>query len=70
MEHTTSYIAIQDMIQHGLLAMIFSDLSKTLTLLEQGGLITKAEHEDLLALAEQTNPDTLLNWWDTILAVS
>lgn len=68
MEHTATYIAIQDMIQHGLLAMIFSDLSNTLALLEKGGLITRAEREDLLVLAEHANPDTLLNWWDTIVA--
>jgi hypothetical protein len=68
MEHTPTYIAIQDIIQHGLLAMIFSNLSNTLALLEQRGLITKAEYDDLLSLAEQTDSDTLLNWWDTILA--
>ncbi|HET9587560.1 MAG TPA: hypothetical protein VFO91_02115 [Anaerolineales bacterium] len=66
MEHTKTYIAIQDMIQHGLLTLIFSDLSNTLALLKERGLITMAEHEDLLALAEGMNPDTLLNWWDMI----
>ena len=66
MEHTQTYIAIQDIIQHGLLATIFSNLPNTLALLEQRGLITKAEYEDLLLQAEETNPDTLLNWWDTL----
>lgn len=66
MEHTKTYIAIQDMIQHGLLTLIFSDLTNTLALLKERGLITKTEHEDLLALAEEMNPDTLLNWWDMI----
>lgn len=66
MEHTKTYIAIQDMIQHGLLTLIFSDLSNTLALLRERGLITMTEHEDLLALAEGMNPDTLLNWWDMI----
>jgi hypothetical protein len=66
MEHSATYNAIQDMIQHGLLVMIFPDLSSTLALLEQGGLITSAEHNALLILAEQKNSDTLLNWWDTI----
>jgi hypothetical protein len=66
MEHSATYNAIQDMIQHGLLVMIFPELASTLALLEQGGLITSAEHNSLMILAEQKNSDSLLNWWDTI----
>jgi hypothetical protein len=68
MEHTATYLAIRDMIQHGLFSMIFPDLPHTLSLLEQRGLITKTEHEHLMTLAEETYHETLLNWWETILA--
>jgi hypothetical protein len=66
MEHTAVYIAIQDIIQYGLVAVIFPKLPNTLALLEQRGLLTKAEYDDLLSQAEEMNPDMLLGWWDMI----
>ena len=68
MEHTATYIAIQDIMQHDLLAMVFFNFPNTLALLEQRGLITKAEYDDLLSQAEQMNSDMLLDWWDMLAA--
>ena len=66
MEHTAAYIAVQDIIQHGLVARIISNLPNALALLEERGLITKAESDDLLSQVEGMNPDMLLGWWDMI----
>ena len=66
MEHTATYIAIQDILQQGLLAMIFSNVPNTLALLEERGLMTKAEYDDLLSQAEEMNIDMLRGWWDMI----
>ena len=66
MEHTAAYIAIQEIIQHGLAARIFSNLPNALALLEERGLIAKAEFDDLLSQVEGMSPDMLLGWWDMI----
>ena len=66
MTHTATYIALQDIIQHGLAARIFSNLPNALSLLEERGLITQVECDDLLSQAEGMNPDMLLGWWDML----
>lgn len=63
MEHSATYIAIQDMIQHGLLGMLLSDFAKTLMILEDKGLLTEAEHEALLALADGMKETQGIHSW-------
>ena len=59
MENSTSFMAIETMIQGGWLWMQFEELEKLLDLLEQKGLITAREHQELLALAKKMKIDQL-----------
>ena len=59
MENSASYMAIETMIQGGWLWMQFEELEKLLDLLEQKGLITAREHQDLLTLAKKMKIDEL-----------
>ena len=59
MENSASYMAIETMIQVGWLWMQFEELEKLLDLLEQKGLITAREHQDLLTLAKKMKIDEL-----------
>jgi hypothetical protein len=52
-------MAIETMIQGGWLWMQFEELEKLLDLLEQKGLITAREHQDLLTLAKKMKIDEL-----------
>ena len=61
MEHSSTYIAVRKMIQHGLLVVIFPQFAETLALLQEKGLITEAEHEGLLQLAEEMNAGALIH---------
>jgi hypothetical protein len=61
MEHSATYLAVCKMMEHGLLVMTFPDLIMTLDLLETKGLITGAEHKDLLELAEKVCKHLVFN---------
>ena len=57
MGNSTSYVAIKAMIQQGWVIMSFSELEKYLKMFVSKGLITPAEYEALLNLAQKLNHD-------------
>lgn len=59
MENSTSYMAIEAMIQQGWIIMSFAELEKHLDLLESKGLISTSEHKALLELARKLGIDKL-----------
>lgn len=59
MENSTSYMAIEAMIQQGWIIMSFAELEKHLDLLESKGLISASEHKALLELARKLGIDKL-----------
>jgi hypothetical protein len=65
MEHSATYIAMQDMIKHGLLGIFFSSFTTTVALLEEKGLITEAEGKGLLALADERKEHEEGHSWPT-----
>jgi hypothetical protein len=48
MDHSKSYLALDRMIEQGWLATGISDFEQVLNKLEEGGHITRAEHQSLL----------------------
>ena len=53
MEKSASYIAVDAMIRQGWFRIQYSDLERTLDLLEKKGRITVTEHKALLEVARQ-----------------
>jgi hypothetical protein len=53
MENSTSYIAIEAMMQQGWIIMSFAELEEYLELLESKGLISASERKVLLELARK-----------------
>ena len=53
MESSTTYVALETMIEQHWEFVQYFDFEKTLGLLEQKGLITAKEHQDLLELAKK-----------------
>jgi environmental stress-induced protein Ves len=59
MENTSSYLALEGMLQQGWVFMSFAELERTLCLLEKKGLITCVEHQALNELARKLGMDKL-----------
>jgi hypothetical protein len=59
MENSSSYVALEGMLQQGWIFMSFTELERVLRLLEKKGLITPAEHSALLDLAKKLGLDKL-----------
>jgi hypothetical protein len=59
MENSSSYVALEGMLQQGWIFMSFAELERVLRLLEKKGLITPAEHSTLLDLAKKLGLDKL-----------
>jgi len=53
MENTATFVALEGMMRNGWLIMARTDLEKSLTVLEEKGLITSTEHQALLELARK-----------------
>jgi len=56
---STTYIAIEAMLQQGWVMMNLAEFEKLLDLFEQKAMISPAEHSELLQLAKISNLDTL-----------
>jgi|GEM_PF-2654825 hypothetical protein len=59
MENSSSYLALEGMLQQGWVFMRFSELERALCLLEKKGLINCAEHQALTELARKLGMDKL-----------
>jgi len=59
MENSTSYMAMEAMIQKGWIVMSFAELEEHLDLLESKGLISASERKTLLELARKLGIDKL-----------
>ena len=61
MENSTIYIAMQSMMQMGLIIIELPELAKTLQFLERQQLITASEGKELLKLAGKLKTQSLPN---------
>jgi hypothetical protein len=59
MENSSSYLALEGMLQQGWVFMSFAELERVLYLLEKKGLVTCAEHQALTELARKLGMDKL-----------
>jgi hypothetical protein len=61
MENSTIYIAMQSMMQMGLIVIELPELAKTLQFLEKQQMITASESKELLGLAGMLKTQSLPN---------
>ena len=59
MENSSSYLALEGMLQQGWVFMSFTELERVLHLLEKKGLITPVEHKALTELARNLGMDKM-----------
>jgi len=61
---STTYIAIEAMLQQGWVMMNLAEFEKLLDLFEQKAMISPAEHLELLELAKTSDLDQVPKHWD------